>query len=399
MILSSRPLRCTNIISQNWFQNRRAREKKENNIREYEARQKLEKEKAVANGTNQSDSDRKSSAPFPETTQTSQLPTDHHSEQHTPLSTDDEHIASDQDEDIKSEDVSEDTRDYFGDYQGMTPRVTRDPQVFSSSLFPGENHFAPDSLQQSHMQYHGSAYLDQSAPASFVTPGTTEDAVTKSSSLDIASRRSRRPPPLSINGSRSYSAVPKTTADLAMRAEPGCAMRRVSSANGTVRITKTSATPRSPYLQRNNSPSRTGTGAPPTPDTPIVATMQDLNNHAAISSTYALNNKFSVLNQDPTLRTPPTTPGIMDGFFNVNSAYGMTVSDETLMTPSVGSYASEFEIPSATTTTSSYMGLLGNSTDYYWSDASTSGRSSPALNTNHVQYMNINAPTFGHVAS
>ena len=56
---------------QNWFQNRRAREKKENNIREYEAKQRLEKEQAEAGDCRQSEDGRHcdlvgSSAPFPQ---------------------------------------------------------------------------------------------------------------------------------------------------------------------------------------------------------------------------------------------------------------------------------------------------------------------------------------------
>lgn len=249
--------------------------------------------------------------------------------------------------------------------------------------------------------------------------------------MDIASRRNRRPPPLSINGSRSYSYnVPKTAVDLSKRGQYGNTMRRVASVNGMVRIAKpSSGTPRSPFterkaeglLQLNRSPNMNGPKgsiAPPTPNTPIVSAHLSVED-AVASAGLSLNEKAPFSNmvvQDPTLRTPPTTPGIMDHLFNMNAAYESSLSDEPLATPGLGRFPGEFEIPDTSTAVPGYLandctsqpdtplyapnmgpayfGYAGGNAEYNWSEATTSARSSPGQNSQRMQFMNMTASNF-----
>lgn len=140
---------------------------------------------------------------------------------------------------------------------------------------------------------------------------------------DIASRRNRQTPQLSFNGSRSFSGSLRV-ADAARRSEQVGSMRRVVS-TGTVRVRKSSAsaaTPRSPFLQRNRSPMGPGAAAPPTPNTPVAREPRNAN-----GGLFPLTTKYSssALIQDPTLRTPPTTPAFLDhfAFSNQGTSYAM----------------------------------------------------------------------------
>jgi len=124
-------------------------------------------------------------------------------------------------------------------------------------------------------------------------------------------------------------------------------MRRISSSTSSGRITKSVATPRSPFfdrsavniLQRLPSPRAAGrreSAAPSTPDTPVTLQSQD---GLGGPTLYTLNGKFTppdAFISDPTLRTPPTTPGFSDGLFHFGSGYDVSISQEPLLAPDMG---------------------------------------------------------------
>ncbi|KAF7555635.1 hypothetical protein G7046_g6491 [Stylonectria norvegica] len=484
-------MRVDNARINNWFQNRRAREKKENNIREYAAKQKLEKDNATSESGGHSDNDRHndlvaSSAPFPdirrplrhhtreaslssdlgtpeqdsETTETSQsddfaaYSSPDASLQESPetsLILDDvgdikaEYFSPDQDDEARDIYVHNSSREFLS-MPEATHHMRSDelslsqfpsyPQLvipndagettpsFSRHGFSGSH---GNSVQEHFAQYHDSDYEDSNLVS--VDSRSSMMSLKSPASIDIASRRNRRPPHLAINASRSYSAgVPRTGVDFGRRADTGNSMRRVASATGTVRISKVCGTPRSPFFDRNSealyqlnrSPKftgPTGTIAPPTPNTPVVLNQQGL----CEATTMSMDGKFSsdLAMHDPTLRTPPTTPGLLDNIFTMDSAYDMTVSDEPLVTPGFGSFPTDFEIPGMSSTVPNYIsngcssqpqtplynaqmgptyfGFPGGNAEYNWSDASTSERSSPGQSQRHVQFMNMTPSNFTHV--
>lgn len=317
----------------------------------------------------------------------------------------------------------------FGRYpQLVIPTSSGETTPSFSRISYSESHeLASDSIPE-YTQYDTSDYDDDQLDV--VGDGTHGSAVPikMPPSMNIASRRNRRPPHLAINASRSYSAGgPRTGFDMGRRgSEVGHAMRRVASATGTVRIAKQSGTPRSPFFDRNpealfqlnrspNFSATTGTIAPPTPNTPVVSDV-------ASSCGLSLDEKYQsgLVIHDPTLRTPPTTPGIMENMFTLNSAYDMAISDEPLVTPGMGCFPTDFEMPSMSTNVPEYVannncssqpqtpsyvpqvgpayyGYSGGNAEYNWSDASMSARSSPGQNARHVHFMNMTPSSFVHV--
>ncbi|KAM0251945.1 hypothetical protein ACHAQJ_007918 [Trichoderma viride] len=336
----------------NWFQNRRAREKKENNIREYEARQRAEKERTNPEAGLQG-SDRKrglgaSSAPFPEPRRTSQakeqspdapsqLSTASESStdayEATPPITphlgsvsslvfhhadDEQHSSITDDVAVKSESPSTDGHEYVS---APETNVSFANVSALDTMLSIENSTSEYANEYQEMDLERiTAFLDQTA-----IPSSPDRPLKSPCPTDIASRRNRQTPQLSINGSRSFSGIPRTGADASRRSEQVGSMRRVVSTSGTGRVRKSSAsaaTPRSPFFQRTRSPMAPGSVAPPTPNTPIVAESHNIN-----GGLFPLTTKYSssALIQDPTLRTPPTTPAFLENFvFNGNgSSYAM----------------------------------------------------------------------------
>jgi hypothetical protein len=483
-------MRVDNARINNWFQNRRAREKKENNIRAYEARQKFEKEKSDAAPGSASDDDTQrefvaSSAPFPEPqkplhltkafAESSPASSLSNSPSETVPSTADEqdcissqvsasgHPADDMtasDSDCLSPKLEEHLHSttQLGDFleasvpmssmqgygsldsrQGKTGEYLLDSyqpfvgddgsaglrQSFSTPSFAGEHGFLDNGVLQDPSQFQET--LEQEAGFSPESDLGADMQLKTPPVMDIASRRNRRPPPLSINGARTSSySVPKTAVDLSKSRQFGNTMRRVASVNGMVRIAKpSSAAPRSPFTERkaegllylNRSPNMNGPRssiAPPTPNTPIVSA------HLGVDdASFSLNDKlpFShMANQDPTLRTPPTTPGIMDQLFNLNSAYESSLTDEPLATPGLGRFPGEFEMPDMPATVPGYLasdctsqpetplyapnmgpayfGYSGGNAEYNWSEANASARSSPGQTAQRMQFMNMTASNF-----
>ncbi|CAI4216254.1 unnamed protein product [Parascedosporium putredinis] len=154
--------------------------------------------------------------------------------------------------------------------------------------------------------------------------------------IDLAGRRKR--PGLALSGLRSISNGPATGMDFGnRRVDPSSPMRRVASATGfgPHGIRRFPAPQRGQYndrrqesiLQAARSPnagmsSLTNAMAPPTPNTPVVATHQSLR-EATVSSNSASE--------------PPATPITVGDAFthSIETTLGFGAPDEALLTPGV----------------------------------------------------------------
>lgn len=449
-------MRVDNARINNWFQNRRAREKKENNIREYAAKQKQHKQHITDDAIELHDDghidhDRVvSSAPFPEPRPGKSRAIESISSDLTTPDRESESSETSQSDraselspiltvqatpDPIPESVSVDfgslAESTFNQYpQLIIPKEESTPSPTSLQCYPSTDRLSTSPIQGQYLssydepQYLNDFGIELSSQSSTVP-------IKSPPSMDIASRRNRRPPHLALVSSRSYSAsAPKVGMDMNRRVEIGNSMRRVASATGTVRICKPSGTPRSPYFERNSeallqlnrSPSfatATAAIAPPTPNTPIVTNTQQRLCEPTPASTVGINDKYSVDlgMSDPTLRTPPTTPGLMENMFNIDSAYNMAVSDEPLITPGLGGFPTGFEVPVMSSNIPNYIssgcssqphtpsfapqmgpayfGYAGGNAEYNWSDQdSLSAHSSPAQSQRNMHFMNMTPSSF-----
>ncbi|KAF4456476.1 hypothetical protein F53441_1426 [Fusarium austroafricanum] len=426
-------MRVDNARINNWFQNRRAREKKEKNIREYAAKQRLDKDTAANEAGIHSDDERLSdrvvsSAPFPAPRPLGTRSTDVSSPEHE---TDNDASQSDfgasSSPNLSSqptpEPLSASTNASvpgYGQYpQLIVPHDEDEPPLsLPQQCFP---RLSTSPIQEQYVYSSNNLAVNQTSHSAM--------ALKPSPSMDIASRRNRRPPQLAINASSSYSASgPRTGIEMGRRADVGHSMRRVASATGVGRISKPAGGPRSPYFERNpeallqlnRSPNfRTAsTVAPPTPNTPVVANQQGLC-EATPASTVAYEEKYpmDLALHDPTLRTPPTTPGVMDQLYNNESVYQVAVADEALVTPGLAPFPNEFEVPGTSNQVPNYIsqgcssqpqtpsygahmgptyfGFAGGNAEYNWSDeASMSAHSSPGQNQQNVNFMNMTPSSF-----
>ncbi|KAK0392716.1 hypothetical protein NLU13_2211 [Sarocladium strictum] len=472
-------MRVDNARINNWFQNRRAREKKENNIRQYEARQRLEKEQNDAESKSKLDMVESrglvaSSAPFPGTqgsswtSSKSSSPADDESTEEAQSAESEERGSLNPSLSMPQMQVKLETRDSTTELlytpssedlslSGSEPLNKSSHGSSDYFLSHGQKYAGDESSERTpcapglrfprqHIFSNGATdspygsdqdleYLSQSSPGtnSARSPSADGDLNLRSpeDALDIASRRNRRPPPLAIGGSRSYTGSgPRTAIEHGGRADFGREMRRVNSASGSVRVSKPAQAPRSPFHDKrtenlfhlNRSPVMTATKsniAPPTPDTPVVANQPNGEALASASSHLSAISKVQTggfMPHDPTLRTPPTTPGVGENFFSLNSAYNMSIPDQPLVTPSIHGFSSDFDVPSLPMTAPTYVsapassssqseasscnapmgpayyGFTGGNAEYNWSNGS-SGRVSPA-NQHNVQFMNMSTTSF-----
>lgn len=393
-------MRVDNARINNWFQNRRAREKKEKNIREYEAKQKQEKDKAVADGVIVG-GDRKrdlvaSSAPFPGSQPASHSRETSQSPDRTPGNTKIEMVESDETvpsvettPDLISEastfaehkvsaggeteeKPSEDLNDYLSmsdaspdtlpmsDNDLYMPMVNRSP----SQLLSSEFHTMAAGATKASQYFSSPMFLSglQTDEANFglvdrdvsISPSSQLPAgmhLRSPPCIDIASRRNRRPTPLSINsvrGGAPGSGLPRAAVDFGNMIETANFMRRTSSASSSGRISKPTCTPRNMF-NMHRSPSSTGAAssmAPPTPDTPIVSNVQGIND-LTLPGSYSLDAKLaSFISHDPTLSTPPTTPGMAENVYHMHSAYGMGVPEDYLVSTGLSGLPSSFDMAS-----------------------------------------------------
>ncbi|PHH84717.1 hypothetical protein CDD83_1503 [Cordyceps sp. RAO-2017] len=462
-------MRVDNARINNWFQNRRAREKKENNIREYEAKQRLEKEKAEAESGHQPENSRQrdlvaSSAPFPEPhanprpgADASQSPSAHSmldassdttepsrvgdsaspplsTPQNRPVTPDNADASAlhkpDHEDEVATGELAEHMDGYFNVADvcadGLPGGLLTEDQELIMSVDAGKTH------SQLFHDYHALVRPDADrlehafAPSSLAQLSPTDDDSQPASpqAADVASRRNRRPAPLSIAGGRvPPSFTPRLTTDLDPRGDRASPLRRVSSTTGSSRVRKAVATPRSPFLdaavdvpsQTRRSPSVVGpisARAPPTPDTPVALHQQGLIEGAL---SYSLEGKYMSADlalQDPTLRTPPTTPGFMENLFNMGSGYDMSISEETLIHPGLGRLPAGYNMAGVTGGLSGYVGseadcsaqhpsllpsqmghnyygdfLGGGNTGFNWTDLSSPAVASPGLHPRQPGYM------------
>ncbi|KAL7936257.1 homeobox domain-containing protein [Trichoderma chlorosporum] len=403
----------------NWFQNRRAREKKENNIREYEARQRAEKERTGGEMGLQG-SDRKrdlvaSSAPFPEPRQASQAKEQSPSQLSTASESSTDaygatppvtphlgstsslvfHRANTEDDVIKVESPSKDVHAYAS---AAVTDVSFANVSALDTMLSIENTSDEYTNEYQEMDLERiTAFLDQTG-----IPSSPDRQLKSPCPTDIASRRNRQTPQLSFNGSRSFSGVPR-----AGRSEQVASMRRVVSTSGTGRVRKLSAsaaTPRSPFFQRNRSPMAPGSAAPPTPNTPVVKEP-----HNVSGGLFPLTTKYSssALVQDPTLRTPPTTPAFLENFvFNNNGAsYAMgnfgarSFSDDldASIHGAAADYDANIKACSSQPTTpmfpyqmgAGYFSGYADNSDYSWSFSPNSGEPASEFAIPYTSSMNM----------
>lgn len=378
------------IHRQNWFQNRRAKEKRDRNVVSYEAQRKLEKENSGGDPEYQKPLGDlvASTAPFPNT----QGPSYSQS------------VTANLEEASNAVPESENV----APYQSAHP-TTMTPETIS----PGLPTNAAFSEKQNlggllgHINGEPSGTISQNV-GSF---GFTTDSLQNTSSqlrsppaIDIASRRNRRPAPISINPSRS--SVMKSGLDLGKKMDGGNPTRRVSPASGANRVYKSTTNSQgSSWVQimgdaykQKQSQVLYGTkniNTPPTPDTPVDqlslgGTIAHVN-----SNSDSRDRRLTASDPDsydPNMRTPPTTPGGTENFFNYGTAYDMSLvsSMASFSNPgipiqtyysSANDGSSQPQTPSFSAQASlAYTDFFGDYAAYHWPDSSASGNSSPAQN-------------------
>ena len=326
------------------------------------------------------------------------------------------------------------------------------------TLAPLPSQFPPDLSAGSHEldteddQSDPFSRFNHMSPDSVNSPMSTGSGLVFKSSppIDIASRRNtKRPAQLGTGCMRSYSynhPGMKTGMEMPRRLDAPSPMRRVASATGTMPrgIQKSIGMgPRSPlYFDRNQElllqiasqtpipPGPCSSIAPPTPNTPVILSQQVCgvptleDDKGYTFQTIQPGLMSAPFNADPTMRTPPDTPGLLGGYASgvfpnshLQATFDYNVIDEPLITPGLGSFDNDFptvptNLPtyvsqscSSQPTTPSYpttnMGpaffpsfVTGGNQEYNWSDASA--RSSPGqLNrAREFQFTNMTAQDF-----
>ncbi|KAF4123904.1 Homeobox domain [Geosmithia morbida] len=366
-------MRVENARINNWFQNRRAREKKERNIREYEAKQKLEREqKGSSHPGGSSNLPTRgshlvaSSAPFPNAPHSSSSPSAAASPEQSPILDHESDAAGSDDaaethaatdifrlpDQLFSFDMPAATQMSY-EYSGTSPSngtsevnepvITTDDDDDADYFVNTHNNPSMQQFQQ---------LFSHSMPK-------RNNALASPPAIDINSRRSRsRPAPLSIGGSsRSYSlGVPRTASidNMSYRRGSDMMCRRVMSSS---RINKLNSVPRSPFpvnwspaFGRKSSNSSSDT-APPTPETPMA-------DHSNMASNNGADN---LLMPSSDLHTPPTTPGIRRNLYNsnsnLNSFYDMSMptTDASVVASSMVSFPGSTSNSSLSMMTPNYL--------------------------------------------
>ncbi|PKS06415.1 hypothetical protein jhhlp_007163 [Lomentospora prolificans] len=257
--------------------------------------------------------------------------------------------------------------------------------------------------------------------------------------IDLAGRRKR--PGLALSGLRSISNGPATGMDFGgRRVDPSSPMRRVASATGfgPHGIRRFPAPQRGQFSDRrqesllqaarspNVMPSPLNAMAPPTPNTPIVATQQSLR-EATVSSNSSSEENVPYLAYpdvaahpfvlDQSLRTPPATPITVGDAFaqSIETTLGFAPPDDALLTPSIEypMRANEYCLPNYVSdnymsqpstpgfppqvpiSAAYYASMPGGNTEYNWSDATMVSKSSPHQGQRRqLQFNNFTAQDF-----
>ncbi|KAK0703765.1 hypothetical protein B0T26DRAFT_744457 [Lasiosphaeria miniovina] len=205
-------------------------------------------------------------------------------------------------------------------------------------------------------------------------------------SADIASRRNmQRPAPLGLTSLRSASHCPgpKTAFDAPRRADTASPLRRISSATGSLsgRVQKAmlAGGPRSPFsldrnkevlyqsLQGAHSPmmaslnsamspplASDGMGGQEQRENTVTTNASSDEEHGYTYGSMGSINGLHMYKSEPTIKTPPGTPGLPIGFqdscypSSVDQAWNYVPHDEPLPTPSLCSHGgSELEFSMA----------------------------------------------------
>lgn len=255
--------------------------------------------------------------------------------------------------------------------------------------------------------------------------------------IDLAGRRKR--PGLALSGIRSTSNGPATGMDFGRRAlDPGSPMRRVTSATGfgPQGIRRFHSQQRGGMFDRRQgsllhavrspNPAPFSSMAPPTPDTPVVATHQSVR-EATVSSSSSEEEGSLQLYQptglasqpsalDQSIRTPPATPiGLGDVFANsIGASLGYPTAEESFAAQGMDAFSmrsGEFSVPSYVAdgyvsqpatpqlpmATGYYSPVPTNSTEYNWTGAAmVSTKSSPNPHQMRpLQFSNVTPQDFG----
>lgn len=292
------------------------------------------------------------------------------------------------------------------------------------------------------------ARLSHLSPESAESPMSTGSGLAfRSPPIDIAARRNtKRPAQLGVGCMRSYSynhPGMKTGVEMPRRMDAPSPMRRVASATGPMHrgIQRSSAMgPRSPlYFDRNQdlllqmasqTPIPQGpcsSVAPPTPNTPVIISQQA--RELTVSSedekpyTFQTGLLSASFNTDPTMRTPPDTPGMIGNYSSaifpsshMSTTFDYNVVDGPLITPGLGSFENEFPLlpadlpsyvsqncgshpstpayPGATMGPTFFPSFSGGNPEYNWSDASTRSSPGQANRARCFQFTNMTAQDF-----
>ncbi|KAK3301116.1 uncharacterized protein B0H64DRAFT_31328 [Chaetomium fimeti] len=331
--------------------------------------------------------------------------------------------------------------DYFA-----TPSVSQFPSEMVSSSAP-INADNPLLRHQVSMESLAQSEVVSPAAMSASSPSMMSDLRFKSPPppADIAGRRkSRRPAPLGLSSLRGGPG-PKTGIEMPRRADTVSPMRRVSSATGSLRGRVQKAFmgqggPRSPFpMDRNREallqslpeaqaptmPSINNTMSPMSPERILSSGMGDCavgpqasddEQGYPFGSLGALGGVPLYNNAEPTVNSPPGTPGLhmgfQEGYFptSVEPSWNYVPQDEPLPTPSLCSHGgSELEFSMAPqlpgyvasqpvtpsfppTMGPAYAGFFGTSvgqTEYHFPESyptETSARSSPVVPPRSKQF-------------
>ncbi|KAI1383114.1 uncharacterized protein F4822DRAFT_435046 [Hypoxylon trugodes] len=245
---------------------------------------------------------------------------------------------------------------------------------FSTPIFRSESTFSTTQLNGTPLETHGSGSIsEEGTMIQQGIPTPTDSFKSPPPPANIASRRNiPRPATLQTNTahrSRSYNfGAYRNTLDGSKRVGPSspapAAVRRISStACMSGRIQKPGSGSRSPMYRCNpetirgchvHSPAGAVTAtfpgaAPPTPMTPAVIDSQviqdpTMSSHCSDDTSFMLANVYHEAKADANLKTPPSTPGVLNAFghsFNTqpfNNNFDFQSMDQPILTP----YQTEF---------------------------------------------------------
>lgn len=316
---------------------------------------------------------------------------------------------------------------------GMEPFETRVDGLEKNNFASYETDNVQESIEPN---YHKASPRTMESPSPLITQPFR---LSSPPAVDLAGRRKR--PGLALSGIRNAANGPATGIDFSRRClDPGSPMRRVTSATGfgPQGIRRFPSQQRLGMFERRQesllsavrSPNMTpfASMAPPTPDTPAVATHQQSAREATVSSNSSeeegsvqlyqstgLSTQQSALDQS--VRTPPATPiGLGDVFAtSIGASLGYPpTTDESFLPSGMDTFSmrsNDFAIPSYITdgymsqpstpqvpmSAGYYNAIPASNAEYGWGDAAmVPTKSSPNPHQmRQIQFSNVTAQDFG----